>query len=162
MGKSLVSCFFLRHSVYESNSFGFTRNHQVDWRLVAASQLSLLCTPASVFVLWRYDIGRIAVTIRFSLLLAVLTAGWEALSAIFTFLQVFVNPVPLLTSVDPCWKDLSESHHQYYNQTTCIHLPDSTHNSSTHADCCYCCRASLLPRQHKIVACTTGSELSIG
>jgi len=33
------------------------------------------------------------------------------------------------TSYDTRWKDLSESHHQYYDQTTCIHLPDSTYNS---------------------------------
>ena len=28
----------------------------------------------------------------------------------------------LRTSFDPAWKDLSKSHHQYYDQTTCIHL----------------------------------------
>jgi len=107
----------------------------------------------------------VAPRVEFTTILTPRTAGWAAFTTMFTRTFECISRFRRLvirTSFDPCWKDLSESDHQYYDQTTCIHLPDSTHSSSTHADCCYCCRASLLPRQRKNVACTTDSELLIG
>jgi len=107
----------------------FTRNHQVDWRLVAASKLNLLCTLAC---------GSFTYYIQFALTFWKTPSRAPLTAAFFTCFDVFIKLGSCLpTSFDLCWKDRSESHHQYYDQTTCIHLPDSTHNSSTHVDCCY-------------------------
>jgi len=107
----------------------FTRNHQVDWRLVAASNLNLLYSTRAIAIISQ-EVSLLAVALSPAALLAPRTAPVPTFCYAIKCSRKRMTTT--VTSFDPCWKDLSESHHQYYDQTACIHLPDSTHNSSQH------------------------------